>query len=76
MELKKVKPMFDKLSNVAHEIVESTFDGCCSNIDNLIIGDKTVEVKYEGVVKHGVGHSSRHFKIKSLAYLTALNKKA
>ena len=47
MELKKVKPMFDKLSNVAYEIVESTFDGCGSSIDDLIVGDKTVEVVYE-----------------------------
>ena len=47
MELKKVKPMFDKLSNVAYEIVESTFDSYCCDVDDLIVGDKTVEVVYE-----------------------------
>lgn len=47
MELKKVEPMFDKLSDVAYEIVESVFDGYCSNIDDLIVGDKIVEVLYE-----------------------------
>lgn len=47
MELKKVEPMFDKLIDVAHEIVESTFDDFCCSIDDLIVGDKTVEVLYE-----------------------------
>lgn len=47
MELKKVEPMFDKLIDVAHEIVESTFDKQCCSIDDLIVGDKTVEVQYE-----------------------------
>ena len=47
MELKKVEPMFDKLIDVVHEIVESTFDGYCCSIDDLIVEDKTVEVQYE-----------------------------
>lgn len=47
VELKKVEPMFDKLIDVAHEIVESTFDGYCCSVDDLIVGDKTVDVVYE-----------------------------
>ena len=47
MELKKVEPMFDKLIDVAQEIVESTFDRQCCSIEDLIVGDKTVEVLYE-----------------------------
>lgn len=47
MELKKVEPMFDKLIDVAHEIVESTFDVYCCGVDDLVVGDKTVEVQYE-----------------------------
>ena len=47
MELKKVEPMFDKLIDVAHEIVESTFDSQCYSINDLIVGDKIVEVHYE-----------------------------
>ena len=58
MELKKVKPMFDKLSNVAYEIVESTFDDYCCSIDDLIVGDKTVEVLYEYHCCREYGHES------------------
>lgn len=47
MELKRVEPMLDKLSDVAHEIVERTFESRCCSIDDLIVGDKTVEVQYE-----------------------------
>ena len=47
MELKKVEPMFNKLSDVACEIVKSTFDDYCCSIDDLIVRDKTVEVVYE-----------------------------
>lgn len=46
MELKKVEPMFDKLSNVAHEMIESMFDICCCDIDDLVVGEKDVEVQY------------------------------
>ena len=58
MELKKVEPMFDKLSNVAYEIVKNVFDDYCTSIDDIIVGDKTVEVAYEYYC-HGVyGHES------------------
>lgn len=57
-ELKRVEPMFDKLSNVAHEIVERTFDSKCSSIDDLIVGDKTVEVVYEYHCHGEYGHKS------------------
>ena len=58
MELKKVEPMFDKLIDVAHEIVESTFDDRCCSIDDLIVGDKTVEVQYETHCHGEYGHES------------------
>lgn len=58
MELKKVEPMFDKLIDVAHEIVESTFDIYCCSIDDLIVGDKTVEVQYEYHCHGEYGHES------------------
>ena len=58
MELKKVEPMFDKLIDVAHEIVESTFDNYCCSIDDLIVGDKTVEVLYEYHYPSEYGHDS------------------
>lgn len=57
-ELKRVEPMFDKLSDVAHEIVESTFDSKCSSIDDLIVEDKTVEVQYEYSCRGEYGHES------------------
>lgn len=57
-ELKKVRPMFDKLIDVAHEIVESTFDCYCWSIDNLIVGEKTVEVVYEYHCHGEYGHES------------------
>ena len=56
MEIKKVEPMFDKLSNVAYEIVKSTFDNRCCYIDDLIVGDKTVEVQYETHCHGEYGH--------------------
>lgn len=56
MELKKVEPMFDKLIDVAHEIVESTFDSQCCSIEDLIVGDKTVEVLYEYRCRGEYGH--------------------
>ena len=55
-ELKRVEPMFDKLSNVAHEIVERTFDSRCCSIDDLVVGDKTVEVQYEYRCRGEYGH--------------------
>lgn len=58
MELKKVEPIFDKLSNVAHEIVESTFDDRCCSIDDLIVRDKTVEVQYEYKCCEYYGHET------------------
>lgn len=58
MKLKRVEPMFDKLSNVAHEMIESTFDGCCCGIDDLIVGDKNVEVQYETHCHGEYGHKS------------------
>ena len=58
MELKKVEPMFDKLSDLAHEIVERTFDSQCYSIDDLVVGDKTVEVQYEYSCHGGYGHDS------------------
>ena len=58
MELKKVEPMFDHLIDVATEIVESTFDGYCYSIDDLIVGDKTVEVMYEYHCCGEYGHES------------------
>ena len=58
MELKKVEPMFDKLIDVAQEIVESTFDGYCQSIDDLIVGDKMVEVLYEYHCRGEYGHDS------------------
>ena len=58
MELKKVEPMFDKLIDVAYEIVESTFDYRCCSVDDLIVGDKTVEVQYETHCHGEYGHES------------------
>ena len=58
MELKKVEPMFDKLIDVAYDIVESTFDGYCCSIDDLIVGDKAVEVLYEYHCHGDYGHES------------------
>ena len=58
MELKKVEPMFDKLSNVAHEMIESTFDVDCCGVDDLVVGDKTVEVQYETHCHGEYGHES------------------
>ena len=58
MELKKVEPMFDKLSVVAYKIVERTFDGYCTSIDDIIVGDKTVEVVYEYSCRGEYGHES------------------
>ena len=58
MELKKVEPMFDKLIDVAHEIVESTFDGYCCSIDDLTVRDKAVEVMYEYHCRGEYGHDS------------------
>lgn len=58
MELKKVKPMFDHLVDVAAEIVESTFDGYCCDIDDLTVGDKHVEVTYEYHCRGEYGHES------------------
>lgn len=43
---------------------------------NAPIHDYETTYEFEGEIKHGVGHSPRHFKIKSLAYLAALSKKA
>lgn len=56
MELKRVEPMFDKLSDVAHEIVERTFESRCCSIDDLVVGDKTVEVQYEYRCSGEYGH--------------------
>lgn len=47
MELKRVEPMLDKLRDVAFEIVKIVFDDRCIGIDDLTVGDKTVEVWYE-----------------------------
>lgn len=63
MELKKVEPMFDKLIDVAHEIVESTFDSKCCSIDDLVVGDKTVEVQYEYRCIGEYGHNYVHVPI-------------
>ncbi len=63
MELKKVEPMYDKLIDVALEIVESTFDDCCCSIDDLIVGDKTVEVQYEYRCSGEYGHDYVHVPI-------------
>ena len=62
-ELKRVEPMFDKLIDVAHEIVESTFDNQCCSIDDLVVGDKTVEVQYEYMRYGGYGHDCVHVPI-------------
>ena len=58
MELKKVEPMFDYLADVADEIVTSTFDSDCCSVDDLIVGDKTVEVVYEYYCRGEYGHES------------------
>ena len=58
MELKKVEPMFDKLSNVAYEIVTSTFDGYCYSVDDLIVRDKAVEVVHEYHCRGEYGHET------------------
>lgn len=58
MELKKVEPIFDKLSNVAYEIVKNVFDDYCISIDDLIVGDKMVEVQYEYRCSGEYGHKS------------------
>jgi len=46
MELKKAKSIFKKLSDIAYEIVKNVFDDYCTSIDDLIVGDKTVEIVY------------------------------
>ena len=58
MELKKVKPMFDRLSYVAHEMIESTINFRCCGIDDLVVGDKNVEVQYETHCHGEYGHES------------------
>jgi len=58
MELKKVEPMFDKLSDVAYEIVKNVFDDYCTSIDDIIVGDKTVEIVYEYSCRGEYGHES------------------
>lgn len=58
MELKKVRPMFDHLVDVAAKIVKNTFDDYCCDIDDLIVGDKTVEVMYEYHCYSEYGHES------------------
>lgn len=58
MELRKVEPMYDKLIDVAQEIVESTFDVYCCSIDDLIVGNNAVEVLYEYHCHGEYGHSS------------------
>ena len=63
MELKKVEPMYDKLIDVAHEIVESTFDDRCCSIDDLVVGDKNVEVQYETHCNGEYGHDYVHVPI-------------
>ena len=58
MELKRVEPMFDKLSNVAYEIVKNVFDDYCTSIDDIIVGDKLVEIVYEYSCRGEYGHES------------------
>ena len=58
MELKKVEPMFDKLIDVAQEIVESTFDKQCCCIEGFEVGDKAVAVRYEYHCRGEYGHDS------------------
>ena len=63
MELKKVKPMFDKLSYIAHKMIESTINFRCCGIDDLVVGDKTVEVQYETHCYGEYGHDCVHVPI-------------
>ena len=58
MELKKAKSILDYLADVADEIVTSTFDGNCYSVDDLIVGDKMVEVVYEYCCRGEYGHES------------------
>ena len=58
MELKKARSMLDYLADVADEIVTSTFDGNCYIVDDLIVGDKMVEVVYEYHCHGEYGHES------------------
>ena len=58
MELKKVKPMYDKLISIAHKIVVNTFDYSCYSVNDLIVGKKTVEVVYEYHCHGAYGHES------------------
>ena len=57
LELKKAEQMFDKLIAVALEMIKSTFDACCCEVDDLVVGDKTVEVQYEYRCYGEYGHS-------------------
>lgn len=63
MVLKKAESIFDKLIDVAHEIVESTFDSKCCSIENLVVGDKTVKVLYEYERRGEYGHDCVHVPI-------------
>ena len=58
MELKKAKLLFDYLADIADEIVTSTFDGNCYSVDDLIVGDKTIEVVYKFHYCGEFGHES------------------
>lgn len=58
MEIKNVEPMYDKLIDIAHKIVKSTFDYLCYSVNDLIVGDKMVEVLYEYHCRSEYGHKS------------------
>jgi len=63
LELRRTEPMFDKLSGIAHEIIESIFDPYCYSIDDLIVGENVVEVLYEYHCHGEYGHESVHVPI-------------
>jgi len=57
-EIKRVEPMIEHIEDIALDIVGSTFDNYCCSIDDLIVGDKTVEVLYEYHCPSEYGHDS------------------
>ena len=47
MEIKKAALLMEQVKDIAHEIVENTFDRHCSSIDDVAVEDTTVKIWYE-----------------------------
>ena len=57
MELKKVKPMYDKLISIAHKIVVNTFDYSCYSVNDLIedLSIKDIQSENKHVMNRVIG---------------------